>query len=47
MDDQKRAMTPRKAVQAGSDYLVIGRAVTSQADPIGALMRIHEEIADL
>jgi len=47
MDDQKRAMIPRKAVQAGADYLVIGRAVTAQSDPIGALMRIHEEIADL
>jgi orotidine-5'-phosphate decarboxylase len=47
MDDQKRALTPRKAVQAGADYLVIGRAVTSQSDPIGALTRIHEEIADL
>ena len=47
MDDQKRAMTPRKAVQQGADYLVIGRAVTSQPDPVGALMRIHEEISDL
>lgn len=47
MDDQKRALTPRKALQQGADYLVIGRAVTSQPDPIGALMRIHEEIAGL
>lgn len=47
LDDQKRAMTPRKAVQQGADYLVIGRAVTSQPDPIGALMRIEEEIAGL
>lgn len=46
-DDQKRAMTPRKAVQAGADYLVIGRAVTAQADPVGALKRIEEEIAGL
>ncbi len=47
MDDQKRAMTPRKAVQMGADYLVIGRAVTSQPDPIGALKRIEDEISDL
>lgn len=47
MDDQKRALTPRKALQQGADYLVIGRAVTSQPDPIGALMRIHEELAGL
>ncbi|HBH61721.1 MAG TPA: orotidine-5'-phosphate decarboxylase [Nitrospiraceae bacterium] len=47
MDDQKRALTPRKAVQQGADYLVIGRAITSQSDPIGALMRIQEELVDL
>ncbi len=47
MDDQKRTLTPRKALQRGADYLVIGRAVTSQADPIGALKRIEEEISDL
>ena len=44
-DDQKRTLTPRKAVQAGADYLVIGRAVTSQPDPVGALLRIEKEIA--
>ena len=47
MDDQKRTLTPRKAVQSGADYLVIGRAITSQPDPIGALKRIEEEIADV
>ncbi len=47
MDDQKRALTPRKAVQMGADYLVIGRAIMSQRDPVGALKRIIEEIADL
>jgi len=47
MDDQKRTLTPRKALQRGADYLVIGRAVTSQADPIGSLKRIEEEISDL
>ena len=46
MDDQKRTLTPRKAVQSGADYLVIGRAITSQPDPISALKRIEEEIAD-
>ncbi len=45
-DDQKRIMTPRKALQSGSDYLVIGRAITAQPDPISALKRIHEEIKD-
>ena len=27
-DDQKRVMTPSEAVEAGSNYLVIGRPVT-------------------
>jgi orotidine-5'-phosphate decarboxylase len=47
MDDQKRTLTPRRAVQNGADYLVIGRAITSQPDPISALKRIEEEIADV
>ncbi len=45
-DDQKRVLTPRKALQSGSDYLVIGRAITAQPDPVSALKRIHEEIKD-
>ena len=32
-DDQRRIMTPGQAIQAGSDYLVIGRPVTAAADP--------------
>ncbi len=45
-DDQKRALTPRKALQKGSDYLVIGRAITAQPDPIAALKSIQAEIKD-
>jgi len=36
-DDQKRAMTPRQALKEGADYLVLGRAVLGQQDPIKAL----------
>lgn len=43
--DQKRYLTPREALRRGADYIVIGRAVTSQPDPIRALKRIEEEIA--
>ncbi len=43
-DDQSRIMTPRSALQAGSDYLVIGRPVTKAADPLRALMDINQEI---
>jgi orotidine-5'-phosphate decarboxylase len=45
-DDQKRTMTPKEALRKGADYLVIGRAVLSQSDPISALERIEKEIAD-
>jgi orotidine-5'-phosphate decarboxylase len=42
--DQKRIMTPRQAVDAGADYLVIGRAITGSDDPVGAAKRIGEEL---
>jgi orotidine-5'-phosphate decarboxylase len=44
-DDQKRMLTPKEALRKGADYLVIGRAITSQPDPLDALKRIEEEIA--
>ncbi|MGD8172330.1 orotidine-5'-phosphate decarboxylase [Vibrio sp. TRT 21S02] len=39
--DQKRIMTPVDAVQAGSDYLVIGRPITQAADPAAVLAEIN------
>lgn len=42
--DQKRTMTPREALEAGSDYLVIGRPILADSDPHGAFCRILEEI---
>lgn len=45
--DQKRIMAPAEAVAAGADYLVIGRPITGQADPLSAARRIAEEIASL
>jgi len=44
-DDQKRMLTPKEALRRGADYLVIGRAILSQPDPVNALKRIEEEIA--
>ena len=40
MNDQQRAATPRDALSAGADCLVIGRAVTNDRDPRAALERI-------
>ena len=44
-DDQKRVATARAAVDAGADYLVVGRPVTRAADPLAALRGIHAEIS--
>jgi orotidine-5'-phosphate decarboxylase len=44
-DDQKRIMTPAKAIQAGADYLVVGRPVVEAADPKAAADAIIAEIA--
>ena len=42
--DQKRIMTPVEALQAGSDYLVIGRPITQDSSPLKALKAIVEDI---
>jgi orotidine-5'-phosphate decarboxylase len=42
--DQKRIMTPGRAIAAGADYLVVGRPVVDAADPKAAAEAIHEEI---
>jgi orotidine-5'-phosphate decarboxylase len=43
-DDQKRFMTPREAMEAGADYLVIGRPITANPNPKQALSKILNEI---
>ena len=42
--DQKRVLTPLQAIQAGADYLVIGRPITASPDPQSAALRIIEEL---
>ncbi len=43
-DDQKRIMTPGKAIATGATYLVIGRPITQAPDPLQALAAITAEI---
>jgi orotidine-5'-phosphate decarboxylase len=43
--DQKRIMTPSRAISAGADYLVVGRPITGAADPKAAADAIQAEIA--
>jgi len=43
--DQKRIMTPAKAIAAGADYLVVGRPIVEAADPKAAAEAIVTEIA--
>lgn len=42
--DQKRVATPSQAIAAGADYLVVGRPITSAADPKAAAQAIVAEI---
>ena len=42
--DQKRFMTPREAIEAGADYIGIGRPITAHAQPKEALEKILEEL---
>jgi orotidine-5'-phosphate decarboxylase len=44
-DDQKRTLTPREAIEAGADYLVIGRPIKEAKDPIEAVQKIVEDIS--
>ena len=42
--DQKRVATPKSAIAAGADILVIGRAITGAADPAVAARKIWDEL---
>ncbi len=42
--DQVRVLTPREAIERGADYVVVGRAVTAAADPLGAARAVAREL---
>jgi orotidine-5'-phosphate decarboxylase len=43
-DDQRRVMTPYEAIQAGADYIVVGRPIRLAADPVAAARQVVVEI---
>ncbi len=45
VDDQARVATPAEAISNGADWLVIGRTVTSAADPVAAAAAVLAEVS--
>lgn len=43
-DDQRRIVTPSRAIELGSDYLVIGRPITQAQDPMQMLEKINRSL---
>ena len=46
LDDQKRAVTPKDAVRAGSTFMVIGRPILKANDPLKAAETIAREVEE-
>ena len=42
--DQKRVTTPREAVDLGADFIVVGRPITQNPEPLAAAEKILKEI---
>lgn len=45
--DQKRIMTPGKAIKQGASYIVVGRPITGNAEPTAAAQKIVSEIIEV
>ncbi|MBD3296231.1 MAG: orotidine-5'-phosphate decarboxylase [Candidatus Omnitrophica bacterium] len=43
--DQKRVLTPGQALSEGADYLVVGRPVIADRDPLGKACMVLEELS--
>jgi orotidine-5'-phosphate decarboxylase len=44
-DDQARTATPREAIKAGADFIIVGRPILAAADPRAAAQQVVDEIA--
>ncbi len=44
LDDQMRTMTPRDAIRQGADYIVMGRAILNQPNPVKEIELISSEM---
>jgi len=44
LNDQERIATPREAIDAGADYIVVGRAVTNDVEPRAATERLLKSL---
>jgi orotidine-5'-phosphate decarboxylase len=42
LGDQKRVLTPREALEAGSNYLVVARPITAAPDPVVAAQTLFD-----
>lgn len=45
--DQKRVATPKKAIQNGADFIVIGRPIIESADPVNVVKNVLADISSL
>ncbi len=44
-DDQKRVETPKKAIEMGANFLVIGRPITMSKNPLKVLKEINKSLS--